>query len=329
MPPAAHAALVISIFASVLGALVMCAIAIRYGLGSADETDGGSMRQFVTRFGHAVAGVCFAATGIMAIVVFASPRPAPPVVAPQPDRAAEARLQALTDDMKSLGARLEQRLDQLDGRVGAVDSRVGAVDNRVGVVDSHARRLGDEVESLSLRARQMERAIATPPRRAAAVEPAPKPAAVKEPVREPVSPSVVKEPSRVSERFAPAPPAPTASDTATPATSDPAAATRPWSPASRAPEKTTPPPVVRAPEPASGSQPTATPSRSLPSSARAQEPPVVAAPPAGNGGAAATKSDDDLKEKFREDWKAIRGGFATAGDDFKNAMRDFRQKLWR
>jgi len=328
MSPAAHAALVISVFASVLGALVMCGIAIRYGLGAADETDGGATRLFVTRFGHAVAGVCFAATGIMAVVVLAAPRPAPPapaVVAREPDRAAEARLQTVTDDVKALAERLDQRLEQLDRRVGVVDGRVNGV-------DSSARRLGDELEVLSVRTRQMERAMAAPPRRAAAAEPPARPVPAKEIAREPVAArEVVKDAPRVTERFVPASPTPAAPGTPTAppaaATADPAAAVRPPSPAAAA-EKTTPP-VVRAPEPASAPHPLPTPatSRPLPSSARAQDP-VAATPRSADGSAAAAKSDADLKDKFREDWKAIRGGFATAGDDFKNAVRDLRQKLW-
>jgi hypothetical protein len=82
-------------------------------------------------------------------------------------------------------------------------------------------------------------------------------------------------------------------------------------------------------------------SRSLPSPARAPEPaaaPRAAAPPASataqasprspEGGAAAAKPDE-LADKLRQDWKTIRDGFATAGDDLKAAVRDLRRKLWR
>jgi hypothetical protein len=81
--------------------------------------------------------------------------------------------------------------------------------------------------------------------------------------------------------------------------------------------------------------------RSLPAAPRAPEPsaaPGTAAPPAqatvqaprrgAQGGAAAARRDE-LPDKLREDWKTIREGLATAGDDLKDALRDLGRKLWR
>src|SRR5689334_428718 len=122
MSPSAHTALVVSIAASAVGALVMCLLVARYGLVSASEEDRGRAL-LITRFGHALAGVCFAATGILAIVALISPtrepRSAPPtVVKVEPDRVAEARLQALAADVKALMA----RLDQAEARMTMADT---------------------------------------------------------------------------------------------------------------------------------------------------------------------------------------------------------------
>jgi hypothetical protein len=43
----------------------------------------------------------------------------------------------------------------------------------------------------------------------------------------------------------------------------------------------------------------------------------------------AKPQEPQLADKLREDWKTIRGGLSTAGDDFKAAVRDLGRKLWR
>jgi hypothetical protein len=73
----------------------------------------------------------------------------------------------------------------------------------------------------------------------------------------------------------------------------------------------------------------------LPTASRAPETavgrvqPPTSSPRGAQGAAAASKADDDLGEKLRDDWKTIREGFATAGDEFKAAVRDLGRKLWR
>jgi hypothetical protein len=285
MPPSAHTALVVSIVASALGALVMCLLVARYGLtsGSREEGERGLL---VTRFGHALAGVCFAATGILAVVALVAParepRAAPTtIVKVEPDRAAEARVQALAAEVKAMAARLDQ------------------AEARMTVVDSAARRLGDEVGSVSARATQLERTIAALPRRGVVAEPAPK--ATPAP---PVPPATNDVPA--------VPPAPTPATP--PPMPEPAAVPRP-----RGPE-----PVAHRPlhAPARASEPAASP-RVVPPSGRA----TVEAPA---GGAAVARPDDaQLTDKIRDDWKTIRGGFSTAGDDLKSAVRDLGRKLWR
>lgn len=284
MPPSAHTALVVSIVASALGALVMCLLVARYGLSSGSSEEG-ERALLATRFGHALAGVCFAATGILAVVALVAPpresRPAPTtVVKIEPDRAAEARLQALAGELKAMAARLDQ------------------AEARMTVVDSAARRLGDEVGSMSARAKQLERTVAALPRRGVVADPAPKAAP---------APPVPPVTSDVPAVAPPTPPRPAPMP-------EPAAAQRP-----RAPE-----PVAHrpAPAPARAAEPAASPRVAPSGSGRA----TIEAP--GGGAAVAKPQDGQLTDKIRDDWKTIRGGFATAGDDFKSAVRDLGRKLW-
>jgi hypothetical protein len=335
MPPSAHGPLVVSIIASVLGALAMCLLVARYGLTppSDESPDRAARRLIVTRFGHAFAGVCFAATGILGLVALVGPARRPPEVprpvAVEPDRATEGRLLALAAEIKAIATRLEQ------------------TETRVGAADGATRRLGDELASISLRARQMERALAAPPppRRVAAPEPPARES------REPVAPrEVVREPARLSEAPVPAP-APASAIADAPVSAPPMRAAPEPTVAPRPPVRAvepatpprTPPPAVRAPEPPPATPrtisapPRAPEPRSLPTASRAPdsatEKPagratVEAASPQTEGGAAAAKPDG-LGDKLREDWKTIRGGFETAGDDFKAALRDLGRKLWR
>ncbi len=297
MSPSAHTALVVSIVASSVGALVMCLLVARYGLTSASVEDSGRAL-LLTRFGHALAGVCFAATGILAVVALVSAtresRPAPTtVVKVEPDRAAEARLQALATDVKALAARLDQ------------------AEARMTMVDTAARRLGDEVGSIDARAKQLERTVAALPRRTVVAEPAPK----ETKAVAPSPPAAPPAPAPVAAELPVATPAPSPAPAPMP---EPSVAPRP----PRAPE----PVVHRAPPPpARAAEPAASP-RVPPPSGRA----TVEAQARGAGGAAAAKADDpDLTDKIRDDWKTIRGGFATAGDDLKAAVRDLGKKLWR
>jgi hypothetical protein len=321
MPASAHTALVVSIVASALGALVMCLLVARYGLTTDSAEDAGRGLLF-TRFGHAFAGVCFAATGILGLVALVAPtrepRPAPAtVVKIEPDRAAEARLQSLAAEVKAITTRIEQ------------------AEARMTVMDGASRRLGDEVGSMSARARQLERTIAALPRRTVVEPPA------KETKPAPAAAPAVKETPRAPERPA-APqaaeaPGVTSPPPALPHLPEPAAAPRPQAPEPvvtprpRGPEPVAhrpAPTAARAHDPAPGRapEPVATP-RVAPQSGRAT---IETPPRSGEGGAAMAKpGDPQLADKIREDWKTIRGGLSTAGDDFKSAVRDLGRKLWR
>src|SRR5512145_2696173 len=115
MSSSAHAALVVSIIASALGALIMCLLVARYGLSPAPREDAGAAarRLLITRFGHAFAGVCFVATGMLSLVaVVVETRQAPPLQSQtavvEPDREAEERLQALLGEVKAIAEQVDQ-----------------------------------------------------------------------------------------------------------------------------------------------------------------------------------------------------------------------------
>jgi len=129
-------ALVASILASVIGALVMCVLVFRYGFtvpAPADSEDGPTPTDvLVTRVGHAVAGVCFAATAVLAIVGLAlrapqtttSRAPAPVAATVEPVR--EAPQQQLPEEVDALQQRLakaEAELARINGEMKTRSAR--------------------------------------------------------------------------------------------------------------------------------------------------------------------------------------------------------------
>jgi hypothetical protein len=328
MPQSAHTALVVSIVASALGALVMCLLVARYGLPPAKDEDT-RRGLFVTRFGHALAGVCFAATGILSLVALAATRESPPasqtVVKVEPDRAAEARLQALAVEVKAIATRLEQaeaRVTAVDGAARRLGDEVGSINARANELERTAAARANELErTIAARTKELERTIAALPRRAIVAEP---------PAKET---KAAPAPSRTPERPAapaldPLSPPPPASPL--PHTPEPAMGPRTQTPEhATAPRARPPEPVAhRAPPTAARTPQAAASSRAASPSGRA----TIEAPPrgGGDGGAAMAKSNEgQLGDRLREDWKTIRGGLATAGDEIKEAVRDLRRRLWR
>src|SRR5437867_13262955 len=90
--------LVVCIFASALGALIMCLLVLRDGFSpiSSDPTRA-DHDVLITRLGHAVAGACFATTAILATVLVARTPAAPPL------RQMTERLPALVRERQALG----------------------------------------------------------------------------------------------------------------------------------------------------------------------------------------------------------------------------------
>lgn len=137
-------ALAASIFASVMGALVMCVLVFRYGftVPSPSDAEVGPTPSdvLITRVGHAVAGVCFAATAVLAIVALSVRTPernatsAPAVAAPTPVEVVAAAEPAS-----------EGRAARVEGEVGALD----ALEVRLAEAEAQLARLDGEIRSKS------------------------------------------------------------------------------------------------------------------------------------------------------------------------------------
>jgi hypothetical protein len=251
-------ALVASIFASVIGALVMCVLVFRYGFtvpAPSDSEDGPTPTDvLVTRVGHAVAGACFAATAVLAIVGLAlrapqattsrAPAPVPPApVAATVEPVREAPSSQLPDEVDALQRRLaraEAELTRINGEMKARSARAEAR------VPTHAT-----APSIAPAAKREARAPVPPP-----TVTVPAPSAAPEPPRPaPVAMAPVTAPSTPPAPAAPPAPAPAA----VPSTSGPAAT--PAGTEEVATSFSTPPaprvatPVARAQEPTPATKP--------------------------------------------------------------------------
>jgi hypothetical protein len=179
---------------------------------------------------------------------------------------------------------------------------------------------------MSARAQHLERTVAALPRRAVAeppvkeAKPAPAPSSrepVKEPPRGPVAPPVAIDAT------------PPPSTSSLPHIPEPVAVpARPPAEHVVAPRPRVPEPVAQRPLPAAArtSEPAPSARLTAPSGRATIEAPARSS----DGGAAMAKSEETrLPDKIREDWKTVRGGLSTAGDDFKAAVKDLGRKLWR
>jgi hypothetical protein len=289
--------LVACIAASALGALIMCLLVLCYGFIQAGEQEPRSAHRqmFVTRLGHAAAGVCFAVTAVLAAVLIA--RPPTPVIDPHTaerlaalERERDAvrgemhalagERQSLRDDLAGLGARVQSlRAEigtsaqglraELGGSVQAMRAELGKtggtlhdVRSRLERAEIGLKRLADGVAQAqtTARARVPERASAPPP----------------------AEPSV-----------------PAASVVSTPAPAAAAGSATAAAPAAAPATPAVPPAVIT---------PTSTPAR------RPASPPRPTSDP-----------EPKLGDKLREDWKTIREGFATIGEQLSSAVRRLRE----
>src|SRR6267378_1612623 len=184
--------LVVCILASALGALVMCLLVLRYGFIPILETNPAHADRdlLVTRLGHAAAGVCFAASAILAVVYIAR-APAQPASA-TPDPRVLARLAALERERQALG----EQVGAVGGNVGGMRARLDQAESRVAGVEVGLKRLGADVAQSSARARQLERVAASLP--APVREPVVRPA-----TRAPQRSVSTPEPERPSESASP------------------------------------------------------------------------------------------------------------------------------
>lgn len=125
MNPIAQYALGGAILASLFGGAVLCFLVSRYGFSPAlDPATGEAFRRLIVlRFGHAVTGVCFAISAILAIVaLWVLPSPSAPAPPPAGPSAVELR-----QEIEALHARvdtLETTLTEINARVGKVLTRL-------------------------------------------------------------------------------------------------------------------------------------------------------------------------------------------------------------
>lgn len=105
---------------SALGALIMCLLVFRYGFTAPGEEDldEAAHRLFVTRFGHALVGVCFAAVAMLAVVAFSAQTRAARVPAPGVGEATAA------ETVRQLEERVDRRLTEMEERLSEVAATV-------------------------------------------------------------------------------------------------------------------------------------------------------------------------------------------------------------
>jgi len=118
-------ALTISVVASAVGGIVLCALILKYGLVPPEEDEHPPLarrRVFVIRTGHAVAAVCFAVTAVMAVVALSRPPAA------TGGGATEEQLRRLERDVRALDTRLASVEDVLERVGGAVDELAARLD---------------------------------------------------------------------------------------------------------------------------------------------------------------------------------------------------------
>jgi hypothetical protein len=288
--------LVVCVFASALGGLIMCLLVLRDAFSPATaqalRTDHDLQ---ITRVGHVIAAVCFAMTALLAIILVARAplRAGQPRVGP-PDARITERLTALDRDRATLVERLSaldatvqalrEQLGTVNGGVQGMRTRLDQTESRVakaesGVTGAEAalKRLGEEIAQTKARARLAERSAATKP-----IVVGPRETVV--PAAPPVLPPP---PQRRSEIKRP--------HESVPVSIPPTAAVTPTQLAPTAPVTTAPKPVATSAPADATSGP--------------QDAPAVS-----------------LTDKVWNDWNVIRRGFSTAGDDLSAALRDFGRR---
>lgn len=215
------------------------------------------------------------------------------VLRPAPAPRVDPQLEALRTDLHSLAVKLERA----ESRVTGAESRVSGVESQVSGVESSMRRLGDDVASAAARTHQVERALSAPRQ----IAPKPAPPAPLRPARAPVT-------ATGFERWIP-------SEPVAPPSPPPPHQVRPLAEA-LAPSALSAPPQPRR-------ESSLSPETKAPTTDSA--PSRAATAPSDN--ASSSNTPPTLGDKIRDDWRTIKEGFASAGDDFKATMRDFARKV--
>jgi hypothetical protein len=311
--------LVVCIFASALGALIMWLLVLRDGFSpiSADPTRA-DRDVLITRLGHAVAGACFATTAVLATVLVArSPAPVPV----QPIHPLTERITALEREGRAVGEQvsglststrgLQERMDAAKGDLQSMRLRLDQAESRFVKAENGLAKAEAGLSKVEAGLARSEATIAkteaglaktdaglkrlsdeVAQANARARQQVERPVAVKPtvvPSRDNISTPLARPPQRRADAERP-------HESASPATAD-----------------------AVSPAPAPAPTVAATP---------APKPAPVAAPahkPAPSAAASAPQDlrDRSLTDKMRKDWDTIRKGFSTAGDDISNALRRF------
>jgi hypothetical protein len=301
--------LVVCVFASALGGLIICLLVLRDAFSPTSAVSSRTEHDVqITKVGYAIAGACFVMTALLATILVAR-TPLRPVAATSDARVTERltaldrERAALAEQISALGATvqtLREQVGTVDGgvqgmrtRLDQTESRVARAESGLTTAEAALKRLGDEMTQANARARQIERSAATKP-----IVVGPREIVVPAAPAAPPTP----QPQRRTELERPhesAPPSsPSAAVASTPA---PAPVTQAASP---------PPAASLAPKPAPAPKQAATakPAPSAAASAPQDAPPT------------------NLTDKVRNDWNVIRRGFSSAGDDFSAAMRELGRR---
>jgi hypothetical protein len=309
--------LVVCVFASALGGLIMCLLVLRdefsTAAAQAPRTDHDLQ---ITRVGHVIAAICFAMTALLAIILVArAPLRAGQPRVGAPDARITERVTALDRDraalverLSALGATvqtLREQLGTVNGGVQGMRTRLDQTESRVakaesGVTGAEAalKRLGEEIAQANARARQAERSAATKP-----IVVGPRETVV------PAAPLPPPTPQRRSQSARPHESVPVSIPPTVAGTPAPPTQPAPTPPVSAAPTQ------VATSAPAARQTPTTKPAPSAAASAPSDATSGPQDTPAGN-----------LTDKVRNDWNVIRRGFSTAADDLSAAMRDFGRR---
>ena len=126
--------LVVCIFASALGAVIMCLLVLRDGFSPiSGDPARADQDVLVARLGHAAAGACFATTAILATILVAR-APARPIVAATDPKvneritALDRERQVLGEQVAGLGASVQALREQMSAAGGGVETMRARLD---------------------------------------------------------------------------------------------------------------------------------------------------------------------------------------------------------
>jgi hypothetical protein len=303
------------VVSSGLGAIVMCLLVLRYGFAPLHEnatdetpTDAGR-RLIITRLGHAVAGFCFAASAILAVIAMVQ-QPRALIGQPLRGGARDAAMAPRHTDVD----RVRRELAALEERLGRAESAARTVENRLGQDESARKAEAARVDAIDARMAAAEgflRQVEGDASRAlAGLKQLEQRVAVAQPASAP--------PHHGSRR----------SDVATGRASSPAPSVIAREPSSApslspagAPAPASTPPGAAESWPSSPPMPSAAPNahnETSPRVAKGGERTEASPPPQPSGG---------LVDKFRGDWKVIKREAEKGGDEIRNAFRKVRDFL--